>query len=146
MTRAMQDRVRLEVIEDAPVTDIMELEAQVDAFNALSTGIADARSLSIVLRDDNGEIYAGLHGHSWGRTCELKLLWVAERDRGRGLGTALLEAAEVEARLRQCRQIMLSTHSFQAPDFYVRHGFQRVAEVPDNPFGHADILMIKRLA
>ena len=133
------------VVDDAPASDAAELEAHIDAFNASFTGIQDARLLSIMLRLADGELYAGLHGHTWGGTCQIKLLWVAEPQRGCGLGTVLLEAAEGEARQRGCRQIMLSTHSFQAPDFYAKHGFERVATLMDNPIGHTDILMVKRL-
>jgi hypothetical protein len=56
-----------------------------------------------------------------------------------------LEAAESEARRRVCRQIILSTHSFQAPDFYAKHGFERFATLMDNPIGHADIFIVNRL-
>jgi GNAT superfamily N-acetyltransferase len=133
------------VVDDASSSDAATLEACLDAFNAFVTGIEDARLLSIMLRSTDGELYAGLHGHSWGGTCQIKLLWVTEAQRGCGLGTALLEAAESEARQRGCRQIMLSTHSFQAPDFYAKHGFERIAILMDNPIGHADVLMVKRL-
>jgi GNAT superfamily N-acetyltransferase len=75
----------------------------------------------------------------------VKLLWVAESHRGGGLGSAMLRAAEAEALRRGCRQIMLATHSFQAPDFYAKHGFRRVAIVVGNPIGHTDILMLKRI-
>ena len=137
--------MKLSIVDNASAADVAQLEARLDAFNADVTGIPDARFLSIVLKRANGELYAGLHAHTWGATCEIKLLWIAELDRGRGLGTALLQAAEIEALDRGCRQIMLSTHSFQAPDFYARHGFERVATVTDNPMGHDDILMVKRL-
>ena len=137
---------QLEITEAAHASDIAQLEANIDAFNAIVTGIDDARLLSIMLKRPDGELYAGLHGHSWGRTCQIKLLWVAEQERGRGLGTALLVAAEAEARRRGCKQIMLATHSFQAPDFYAKHGFEPVAELADNPIGHSDILMVKRLS
>ena len=137
--------LKFTIVDDAPASDTAELEALIDAFNASATGIQDARLLSIMLRLPDGALYAGLHGHSWGGTCQIKLLWVAEAQRGCGLGTALLEAAEREARQRGCRQIMLSTHSFQAPAFYAKHGFERVAILMDNPIGHADILMLKRL-
>jgi len=135
----------LEIVEDASISDIVQLEAHIDAFNAAATGIDDARLLSIFLKRPDGSLYAGLHGHSWGRTCQIKLLWVAEQERGCGLGAALLEAAEAEARRRGCKQIMLATHNFQAPDFYARYGFETVAVLADNPIGHSDILMVKRL-
>jgi GNAT superfamily N-acetyltransferase len=133
------------VCDDASLEDIIELEARIDAFNAEKTGIDDARLLSIMLKRPDHSLYAGLHGHTWGQCCQIKLLWVAESHRGMGIGTALLGAAEAEARRRGCKQIMLATHSFQAPDFYHRHGFRTVATIDDNPLGHADILMIKTL-
>jgi hypothetical protein len=41
--------------------------------------------------------------------------------------------------------MVLSTHSFQAPDFYARLGFRQVASLDDCPAGHSHILMMKRL-
>jgi len=134
----------VQIVDDAAPADIVRLEAHLDAFNAVVTGIPDARLLSVLLKRD-GEIFAGLHGHTWGATCQIKLLWIAEPERGRGLGNALLKAAEDEAVRRGCRQIMLATHSFQAPGFYEKHGFERVATIADNPCGHSDIIMVKRL-
>ena len=143
--RTIMKAIDLQIIENAEASDITRLEANIDDFNADVTGIKDARLLSILLKRADGELYAGLHGHTWGGTCQIKLLWVAERERGRGLGAALLERAEDEARRRGCGQIMLATHDFQAPGFYAKHGFEEVARLIDNPIGHADILMVKRL-
>jgi GNAT superfamily N-acetyltransferase len=143
---SMTCSVGMDVTDDAPASFPIELEAYIDAFNAIETGIADARSLSIIMRHPGGDLRAGLHGHTWGGTCQIRLLWVRAPCRLAGLGSALLKAAEKEARRRGCRQIMLSTHSFQAPGFYTRHGFEQVATIADNPLGHADILMLKRLA
>jgi ribosomal protein S18 acetylase RimI-like enzyme len=63
----------------------------------------------------------------------------------RGLGSRLLYAAEQEARSRSCRKIVLSTHSFQAPDFYFKHGFVVTGEFADYPRGHRSIFLEKLL-
>ena len=113
-------------------------------FNAAATGIDDGLALTIAVRDDQGQIVAGLTGHTWGGCCEIVRLWVHESQRSRGLGTRLVRAAEAEAVRRGCDQMVLSTHSFQAPSFYERLGFCRVASVADYPSGHANIVMTKQ--
>jgi hypothetical protein len=41
--------------------------------------------------------------------------------------------------------MLLSSHSFQAPEFYARRGYEQVARVDDHPVGHANIFYAKRL-
>ena len=136
---------QLSVTDEPRAADLSELDDRINAFNADQTGIRDARYLSIALRSDDGVLYAGLHGHSWGGCCEIKLLWVAGDRRGTGLGSQLLRSAEGEAIRRGCRLILLATHSFQAPDFYLRHGYTRFATIDSYPTGHSEIFMVKYL-
>ncbi|HTK48274.1 MAG TPA: GNAT family N-acetyltransferase [Gemmatimonadaceae bacterium] len=135
----------LPIVETPDPRDVQYLDDRIYEYNVARTGIADARLLAIILRDDGGEIVAGLYGWTWGRTCEVRTLWVHERWRGRRLGTRLLEAAESEARERGAVQIVLSTHDFQAPAFYRRFGYQTVGQVDDYPMGHRSIHLRKRL-
>jgi ribosomal protein S18 acetylase RimI-like enzyme len=124
--------------------DLPELNAflgeRIYAYNRAATGVDDGKMLNAVLRGDDGEIEAAISGFTWGGTCEIEYLWVAESLRGRGIGSALLRAVEREARSRGCHQIVLSTHTFQAPGFYERHGFRRLAAIPDYPPGSEKIV------
>lgn len=125
--------------------DVRFLEERLHEFNLARTGIRDARWLAVFARDRAGAIVGGVHGWTWGGCCEIRTVWVHERWRGRRLGSRLLELAESEARDRGARQIVLSTHSFQAPGFYRRSGYTKVAAVSDYPNGYAHVVLRKRL-
>ena len=133
------------VTDHPSAEDIAALDDRINRFNVDRTGIDDARYLSILLRRADGTLEAGLHGHSWGGYCEIKSLWVAEDRRRQGIGAAMMAAAEREAIDRGCNRILLSTHSFQAPAFYERHGFRSIVEIAECPRGHAHQLMVKRI-
>lgn len=115
------------------------------AYNTAATGYDDAQSFTAAFQDEGGAIVAGITGYTWGGCCYVSYLWVAAPARGKGLGAPLLRAAEGHALRRGCRQILLCSHSFQAPGFYVKHGFRQVARIEDYPLGHADIFLAKRL-
>jgi GNAT superfamily N-acetyltransferase len=135
----------LSINETPDPRDIQYLDDRIYEFNAAATGIDDARLLSIMLRDDDGRIVAGLFGWTWGGCAEVRTLWVHETLRAGGLGTRLMAAAEAEARARGGTQMVLSTHSFQAPEFYRRLGFEAVGHYDGYPAGHRSIFLTKRL-
>jgi GNAT superfamily N-acetyltransferase len=114
-------------------------------FNSQATGYFDGKMLGGSLRSEAGEIIAGFSGHTWGGCCEISHLWVSEQHRGRGLGTALLQAAEREARHRGCERVILATHSFQAPAFYERLGYERKYIIEGQPLGYSNIIYAKIL-
>lgn len=73
---------------------------------------------------------------------------VSEAERGRGVGAALLDAAE-ERYAGTARYIFLCVSSFneRARALYERHGYRLVGELPDYVIdGASELLMGKRLA
>ena len=125
--------------------EVQYLEDRLYEFNSAATGITDGEWLAIFVRDDDRRIVAGICGNTWGGCAEIRQFWVQEARRKQGLGTRLLGAAEQEARRRGCRQILLTTFTFQAPAFYAKHGFEVVAVVDDHPHGHKSMLLRKQL-
>jgi len=106
------------VVNTEPTPDeVQYLEDRLYEFNSAATGITDGEWLAIFVRDDTERLVAGICGHTWGGCLEIRQLWVDEARRKQGLGTRLFVAAEQEARRRGCRQILLTTFTFQAPAF-----------------------------
>jgi GNAT superfamily N-acetyltransferase len=121
------------------------LDARIYEFNAAATHIDDGRLLALTVRDPSGAIVAGLSGWTWGGCLAVEYLWVHADWRGKSYGTRLLNAAEAEAVARGCTVAVLDTHSFQAPDFYRRLGYESYGVVDDCPAGHQHIHLRKRL-
>jgi GNAT superfamily N-acetyltransferase len=135
----------LVISADPAPAEVQYLEDRIYEFNSAATGITDGQWLAILMRDDDDRIVAGICGNTWGGCAEIRQFWVDEPQRGQGWGTRLLAAAEQEARRRGCRQIVLSTFSFQAPAFYAKHGFEVVCVLEHHPSGHRNLVMRKRL-
>ena len=112
-------------------------------FNSKATGYFDAKLLGANIKNEAGEVVAGITGHTWGGCCEISNLWVAEHHRGQGLGKTMLLAAEAEALRRGCDKIVLTTHSFQAPEFYERLGYERKYAIEGRPRSHSNIVFVK---
>jgi ribosomal protein S18 acetylase RimI-like enzyme len=136
------DRITVSDVDDGLDDALSE---RINRFNVEATGFDDARRLNAAQRADDGSLEAGISGWSWGGTAYIDYLWVHADLRRAGLGTRLLAAAEVEARARGCAQMIISSHTFQAPDFYRRHGYVEYARTEESPRGHADIHFVKKL-
>jgi len=139
----MADEIRF--VEESSRGDLQMLDDEIYRFNVAATGFGDGRALAAFLRDESGALRAGLAGHTWGGCAEVKLLWVREAERRSGLGSRLLAAAEREAAARGCTRVVLSTHSFQAPAFYLRRGYVECGRVEGYPRGHSQIYLRKEL-
>jgi GNAT superfamily N-acetyltransferase len=132
------------------VTDVedglqSELSDRIDEFNIRATGFDDGRWLLAAQRDPDGLLEAGLAGWTWGGCGFIQYLWVRDDLRGTGVGGRLLAAVEDEAKARGCAQIVVSSHSFQAPDFYVRQGYREYGRIEGYPRGHAEVHLVKEL-
>jgi GNAT superfamily N-acetyltransferase len=98
-------------------------------FNFKMMGEERSQPLTIVIRDDSGEIVGGIAGRTIYHQLLIEVLWVHDDKRGQGLGIQLMEIAEREAQIRGCIAAQVDTLSFRAPKFYEKMGFHIVGSV-----------------
>jgi len=101
--------------------------------------------ISVVLRNDEGQIVAGLTGKTWWGWLDVNRLWVDEGLRGQDIGTELIHKAEEIARERGCHSSLLDTMDFQARPFYEKLGYKVFTELNDFPKGHVRFYLSKKL-
>ena len=101
--------------------------------------------LNLVEYDTDGKVIGGILGGTYWGWMYVDILWVAESHRRQGIGTKLLALAEKEAILRGCHHVHLDTMSWQAPEFYQKHGYTVIGILPDIPSGNQKYLLMKAL-
>ncbi len=121
------------------------LEGRLYEHNSDQTGRRDGLLFAFQVRDDQQEVVAGLSGWTWAGACEIRSLWVHPTWRGQGHGRALVNAAEQEARAHGCQVILVSSYSFQAPEFYRRLGYELAWALDGFPPGHRYCYLVKRI-
>ena len=113
-------------------------------FNDEIVGPDNHELLNIVEYDNTGNIIAGILGGTYWGWMHIDILWVDEDHRKQGLGTQLLKAAESEAINRGCHSVHVDTMSWQAPEFYKKHGYEIISELNDIPNGNKKYHLIKK--
>ncbi len=133
-------------LEERPTNEDLEIVRKgLASYNRANAPEDDHQRMSILLRDANDLVIGGALGGTYWGWLYIDWLWVDEPARRSGYGSALLAAAEREAVERGCRYVHLNTHSFQAVEFYERHGYRKAGELPNLPSGHIKFLLWKEL-
>ena len=107
--------------------------------------IPKAGQIVLAVHDAGEEVAAGLVcdvAYGW---LTIETLWVDANQRGQGLGSRLLAAGEELGRARGCHDAHLTTYSFQTPEFYERHGYERFGELHDYPGDQSMVFLRKKL-
>ena len=92
--------------------------------------------LLIYARDDAGDLIGGVFGEAYWGWLHVDTLWVAESQRGHDIGSALLEQIEQAASERGFPNSQVETTSFQALEFYRKHGYDVFGTLDDKPPGY----------
>jgi GNAT superfamily N-acetyltransferase len=134
-------------VEDNPAAaDLTLLEHTLAAHNEAKSEPRNYTPLALFIRNDEGQIVAGLRGVTvWGWLF-VSQLWVAEELRGQDYGTKLMAAAEAEARRRNCHAGYVDTFSFLALGFYQKLGYTVFGSLEDFPKGHTRYFLKKVFA
>ena len=146
MTLRAGGTLRIVPRHDLTPMEISGIEDNLYAHNRVATGKEDGQWLGFALLAADGAMFGTVAGYTWAGMAELKQMWVDAAYRGQGYGRALLDAAIAEAAARGATRIWVTSYSFQAPGLYERAGFQRMAELPDWPPGHSNVIFCKVLA
>ena len=123
--------VRLENKESHKAQEIGDL---IRAYNRSKREEAESEPLNLYVEDEKGNLMAGLVAETFGNWLEIEYLFVKEELRGQGIGSKLLQQAESEAKKRNCCFAFVNTYQFQAPDFYLSHGYKEVFALQDYPY------------
>ncbi|EEF57806.1 GCN5-related N-acetyltransferase [Pedosphaera parvula Ellin514] len=110
-----------------------ELRTRIEAFNERVVGALNTREIVLTVRDDAGNLIAGLTGEMFWNVLHVDVLWVDENHRDKNHGTELLKHAEHLAADQSCEAVYLSTFGFQAPGFYSKQGYNVIGDLPDVP-------------
>ena len=103
------------------------------------------KSFSVFLKNDAGQVFGGVQASFDTESVYIDLLWVDETLRNKGYGKQLLNAVEKEAVKNGCQSLTVDTWDFQAEEFYLKNGYQRIGEVKNYWKGHSKIFLRKTI-
>ena len=117
------------------------------AYNTSKAGAPGYKPVAILVRDhESARTIGGLWGSISYQWLHIDLLYVPEAHRGNGVGAEIMQRAEEIARANDCVGLRVDTHSFQAPGFYSKLGYEIFGTLDDNPPGTRRFFLHKRLS
>ena len=135
-------------IESCKRENIKKIVGGINEYNlGKVSAIADMWTpLEFVVLDGKGiEIGGILAGLGYWNGLEIRILWVDEIYRNKGIGTQILKHVEKIAKDKGAEISMLDTFDFQAEEFYLKNGYESIGEIKDFPKGHRRIYFSKKL-
>lgn len=138
--------INLEVCANPDAAQLLPIEEGLNDFNDLMTGMNDRQPLAVLIKSNtNGEVLGGMQGRSSLGLLFIDLFYLPPELRRMGIGTEILFRFEEEGRKRGCTAAFLYTISFQAPDFYKKHGWEEFGRIDCKPEGTSRVFMKKSL-
>lgn len=105
----------------------------------------ESDKISLVMEDE-GVIVGQIVGEIRWNYLRIELFFVNQEIRGKGIGSRLLKTIERIAVQKKCNLILLETMSFNAPNFYLNHGYEAVGRIDNHPLpNESHYFMVKYL-
>ena len=139
-----RDGLSLDLTDTDSADDVHFIGEALAKFNAERARPYDKRALHVFLRE-GGATLGGLTGFTNWEWLYIDYLWLPSALRGAGWGARLLASAEDEARRRGCGHAHLYSYSFQAPGFYLKHGYAIYGALEGYPPREKRVLLRKKL-
>jgi len=137
------DALLFHTTDTPPDESLLAVDAGLEHHNHAAAPLSEVKPLATFATEPSGQVIGGAVGRTWGSCCELLQLWVAPHCRDAGVGSHLLGKFEAHARTRGCNVFYLTTLSFQAPEFYRKHGYVVLAQITGYPNAISKYLMHK---
>lgn len=135
-------------IENDPKKEDLELlRVGIDENNILITGEGTGnQDITFFVRNADNEIIGGIRGtYNISGWLYINALWVDKNYRNQGYATLLMQCMENEAKRNVCKNSHLNTIAFQAPEFYVKLGYIKFAELENFHHEYNRIFLRKKL-
>lgn len=121
--RLLAQEVTLEVSDQVEGNAILVIHEGLNQFNIEAFPEGRSQPWALLLRDAGGALRGGLHAITYTGASMIVALWVEPVLRGKGWGSALVEAAAIQAARSGARVIFAEPASFQAAAFWKKVGF-----------------------
>ncbi len=109
------------------------------------TSKMDYLPLNFHIKDEQGNVIAGINALSCWQMLYISELYVDEKDRGKSIGRFLLHTVEVEAKAIGATLSHTDTFDWQAKGFYLKLGYEVFGVIEDCPKGHKRFFLKKQL-
>lgn len=103
------------------------------------------KEFSIFLKSESGKVFGGILAMFDSEAIYIEALWIEQNVRKQGYGKKLLAAAEREAIENGCRFSLVDTWDFQAEEFYLKNGYEKIGELKNYWHGHSKLFLRKTL-
>lgn len=135
------------IIEGSSEEILSILKSELRHHNYQYFGDYERKNFTICIYDSSNILIGAIHGFCIPtyKIARAEFVWVIEKQRGQGIGTALFTKMQEHALSHKCNKLQVSTMDFQGPGFYEKLGFKCIGIAPKWFCDHDEIFMEKAL-